>query len=304
MKGLASYVMRGLSQAVMVTSVLALLSLFLPLLGIISAAVVGLVTLRQGARNGLRVALLSTLAAGIILALSIANPLPVLGFLVLQWFPLWLLGGLLRSTRSLNLSLQAALGFGVLAILVQYLLLGDPAQAWLTQLQPLMEQLSKSGVVDASQGTEFTRELAGWMAGVLAAGIFLQLILSLLLARWWQAQLYNPGGFRSEFRQLRVSKWLGVVGLPALAVLLLSSLEAPELLRHFGTLLLAPFFLLGLAVVHATLGSTGAGTAWLIAVYLLLFVVMPQAVLMLALIGLLDVWIDFRRRFERYRSAG
>ena len=68
MKGLASFVMRGLSQAVMLTTVLALLSLLLPLVGILSAATVGLVTLRQGANAGARVGLLATLACGLFMA--------------------------------------------------------------------------------------------------------------------------------------------------------------------------------------------------------------------------------------------
>ncbi len=91
MKGLASLVMRGISPAVMVITVSAMLSLSLPLFGILSAAAVGLITLRQGSRAGLKVSGLSTLAVGVMMLLILGNPLPALGILLIQLLPLWLL---------------------------------------------------------------------------------------------------------------------------------------------------------------------------------------------------------------------
>ncbi len=43
---------------------------------------------------------------------------------------------------------------------------------------------------------------------------------------------------------------------------------------------------------------------WLVGLYLLLILLPPQAVMVLASVGLLDIWIDFRSRYERSRSAG
>ncbi|KRT59585.1 hypothetical protein Ga0076813_15711, partial [endosymbiont of Ridgeia piscesae] len=134
MKGLASLVMRGISPAVMVITVSAMLSLSLPLFGILSAAAVGLITLRQGSRAGLKVSGLSTLALGVMMLLILGNPLPALGILLIQLLPLWLLAMLLRTSRSLDLTVQAAFGLGLLAILGQYLLMGDPASVWLEEL--------------------------------------------------------------------------------------------------------------------------------------------------------------------------
>jgi hypothetical protein len=311
MKGLASFVMRGPSQAVMVASILALLSLVLPLFGMLSAASVGLVTLRQGARSGLTISLLATLACGLFLVgydwltpTGIGSPLLTLGFLMLQWLPVLLLGLFLRSSRSLGLTVQLALGFGLLIILGQYLLLGSPAEYWQTQLQLLMEQFEKVGVLDQANNEALLRQMAGWMGGVLAAGVFLQLVFSLLLARWWQALLYNPGGFRIEFHQFRLHRLLGLIGLPGLVILLLPFQEIPEIVRYLVTLLFAILFLQGLAVVHGILGKAGASLPWLVGLYLLLIILLPQALMVLATVGLLDIWIDFRTRFERIRSPG
>jgi len=41
--------------------------------------------------------------------------------------------------------------------------------------------------------------LAHFMSGVAAAGSVYGLLFGLFLARWWQAALYNPGGFRADY---------------------------------------------------------------------------------------------------------
>jgi hypothetical protein len=304
MKGLASFVMRGPSQAVMATSVLALLSLILPLLGILSAACVGLVTLRQGAKHGLGVSLLATLACGVLIWISFGNPLPSLGFLIVQWMPILLLGLFLRSSRSLNLTIESGLVFGLLVIVGQYLFLGDPTSFWQTQLEPLVEELVQAGVLPQTDSTEVVQQVAKWMSGMLAAGIFLQLIFSLLMARWWQSLLYNPGGFRAEFHDFRMHRLFGALGVPALLILVMVNREAPSVLGYLALLLLAILFIQGLAVIHGVLGKMGAGTVWLVGFYLLLILVLPQAMMVLATLGLLDIWIDFRSRYTRRRLSG
>jgi uncharacterized protein YybS (DUF2232 family) len=142
------------------------------------------------------------------------------------------------------------------------------------------------------------------MTGILAAALSLQLILSLLLARWWQSLLYNPGGFQREFHAFRLHRLTSIAGLLALALLLLPFLPMTNFFGYLGLLLFAVLFLQGLAVIHAILARAGARTAWLVGLYLLLLLLPPQTVLVLAVVGLLDISIDFRARFERSRSTG
>ena len=44
------------------------------------------------------------------------------------------------------------------------------------------------------------------MAGAISAGAGFFAVVSLVLGRYWQASLYNPGGFGEEFRALRFRK--------------------------------------------------------------------------------------------------
>lgn len=304
MKGLAAFVMRGTSQAVLVASVLALLSLIFPLLGILSGATACLVSLRQGFSSGLIVSLLATAACGLFLQLSVGTAMPAAGLLFLQWLPMLVLGQFLRSTRSLDSSVQVALAFGVLAIAGQFLLLGEPAAFWKTQLQAFGDQLATAGILDQSQSGNFVEQMSAWMCGILAAAVYLQLVFSLLTARWWQAQLYNPGGFKAEFHSFRQQRVLGVLGLAAVAVLLSADLQSLEALRCLSILLMAGFFIQGLAVVHGLAGLASLHQAWLFGLYLLLIILMPQVIAILTALGLMDVWIDMRDRYAKRKAAG
>jgi hypothetical protein len=87
---------------------------------------------------------------------------------------------------------------------------------------------------------------------------------------------------------------LGFLALGLLAVLLLQkeAMWAAELL-----LVLTPlFFLQGAAVMHGLVASFGLSRAWLILFYLLLVFAMPQAEVVVASLGLADVWVKVRAK--------
>lgn len=304
MRGLAYFAMRGRSQAAMVATALAMLALLVPLLSILSSAVVALVVLRKGLIDGLVVGAISALASGLLAHLLLGSPLPVVGFMLLLWLPVWVLGAMLRSTRSLSLVVQLALGFGLLLLAAFYLQLGDPQAQWIEILRPVAEGFEEARVMDADQSRAFVQVMAAWMNGIFAAGFYFQLLLALFLARSWQAQLYNPGGFREEFHALRASRILGIAALPLLGLALFAGTDAPALVRDLGLLLAPLFFLQGLAVAHGVVVRTGMHVGWLIALYVLLFVAMPYAEILVTLIGLADVFTDFRGRVKPGAKAG
>ena len=301
MKLLAHFIMRGYSQATLVTAASGLLSLLIPFVGVISSAAVGLVTLRNGPRAGAWLLALSTLASGLIAWLALGNPWVGLGILAVLWVPIWGLAAILRATRALALTVQfAALG-GLVVVLVVHLLLGDPALYWRELMEPLRQSLLRDGLLEADPSQALFARLAGWMTGAFAAALVLQYLFSLFVARWWQAHLYNPGGFGEEFRALRVSAGVGI----AFALLLGWGVVArdpgvwSDLLPVLGILLL----LQGLAVAHGLRGLLGFHRGWLVALYVLLIFFMPQTGLLLVSIGLIDLWADLRARVARRVSG-
>lgn len=304
MQGIASFAMRGRVPATAAAGLFGALALVLPAVGILSAAVVALVTLRQGAQEGLLVGAGAAAMTGLIAYLLFASPLPVLGLVFLSWLPIWLLALVLRFGRSLSLAVQAALGIGLIAILVVYAQEGDPQALWTQLLEPVRTTLVESHGVEEEASRQVMQQIAGWMTGAFAAGLFLQLAVTLFVARWWQGVLYNPGGFRQEFQQLRAHPVLGYAALPLIVLSVAGQDEGWDWVRDLLLLLVPLFMLQGLAVLHNLAARTGIHKVWLLLLYLLLVFAMPHAALVVSGVGLADTWVNIRARFPNAKGTG
>jgi hypothetical protein len=162
--------------------------------------------------------------------------------------------------------------------------------------------LVKDGVVAEQASAAVFAELAGWMTGAFAAALVAQLLFGLFIARWWQALLYNPGGFGEEFRDLRLGRSFGVVALLLLAAL--PFFDGVGLAAHMLLVLSVLLLLQGLAVVHKVRALKQARQAWLVGFYVLLILFMPQTLLLVACVGLVDIWADIRARVAATRPPG
>ncbi len=294
MKGLAAFVMSGRGQAVLVIVAFSLLSVVIPPASYLAGGAVGLVTLRQGWLEGLFVTAGATLVAGTLGLVALGSPLPVLALLALLWLPVWALAQVLRSAAAQGPTLTVAALAAVGAVLLVYVVVGSPAEWWRAVLEEsLVPMFREQGV---TLDPAVLDRIAEVMTGVVAAATVLGASLSLFVARWWQALLYNPGGFGEEFRALRLD-WRVAA---ATAVLVLALLIAPTGLRRLAAeLLLVALVVLtlqGLAVAHALLGPRPGARAWLGGLYVALVVLWPYPMLALAATGWADAWLDFRRR--------
>lgn len=300
MKALANLIMRGRSQAALVATVTALLSLLVPLLGPVSAAAVGLVTLRNGARQGLLLIAAATLGTGILSALALGSPWLALGILAVLWAPIWVLAVVLHQFRSLALTIQVAGIIGLMIVLVFHASVGDPAAYWLTLLDPLRQSLVAESLIGADASQVLFAELARLMTGIMVAALVLQWLASLFIARWWQATLYHPGGFGDEFRSMRLGRSLGIVALVLGGWLILAG--GTGLIADLLPILILLLVLQGLAVAHWLVRTQGVRRGWLIGLYALLVLFMPQTGLLLACVGLVDIWADIRVRVAQRAS--
>lgn len=296
MQGLATFIMRGRSQAALVASATAVLSLMVPLVGLVSSATVALVTLRLGAVEGLVVGVFAGLTSGLLAFAVLGSPLPTIGFALALWLPVWVLGIVLHNTRSLSLTIQLASLIGLVIVLALRLGSGDPTLYWAEILEPIREGLVQGEVLKDEGSHELVAEVARWMTSAFAATFYFQALLALFLGRWWQSLLYNPGGFGKEFSELRLGKGVGALSIVLLLVLMLRSESqwAADLL-----LLIAPLlFLQGLAIAHFAVAARNAGRGWLIVLYALLVLVMPHGEILIAGLGLGDIWMDVRAKIR------
>jgi len=295
MRGLAKIVMKGRMQAIASVTVLAVLSLLLAPLSLLSGSAAGLVTLRQGPQEGMLVIIASSVASSILSYLLFADIMPAMVFILALWLPVWLLASLLRYSRSLGLVLQATLAISLLVVGYFYLFIGDASAFWKGVLKEPLQLFVDSGQLEAS-GQDFNQiltTLSGWMTAIMATGFLLQMVVVIFIARWWQALLYNPGGFGEEFRQMSYHQGLTFIAAPVLLWVLLG--EPPEWVVAVGMLLLVTYFLLGLAVTHALLKRINANVVWITGIYVLLLIAMPYVMTALAMTGFTDSWMNFRK---------
>jgi hypothetical protein len=256
------------------------------------AAALALVTLRKGPREGLLTLLICTCLL-LILAMGLFDStLPVLGLMATFWLPLWVLAGVLRYTISLTVTLQSALALALLVVLGGAIALGD-VTGWGRELldrlvDPLLQQMQLTG----RQRGDIEATLATLLLGLCVGNALLSTLLSLLLGRWWQSLLFHPGGFGAEFCALRLGQ------LPAWLALLLFAgvlLWQWPLLANLMLPLLVLYVFQGIAVVHGVVNRARLAQGWLVGLYVVLLL-LPQTLLLLGLLGVVDAWVDVRAR--------
>lgn len=298
MKALAAFILRGPSQAILVAVGTAVLAMMLPPLSVVSGAVVALVTLRSGVRSGALVMLGSAAFVALLAYMSLGNAWIGSMFLLVLWLPLWILAWVLRESRSLTLATTLAGVIGIVGVLVVYALVGDVTAWWEQILLTLFEPAMEAGgpLADREAVVAILASIARIMTGIAAAGMTLNAVMCLYLARGWQAQLYNPGGFRDEFYELRMGQRIALVSLGFIVVTLLPLGVLSHMAGEIVIVIMSLYVLQGLALIHAIVARRQLHKAWLIVLYLVMLFVLPQLMALVAVLGLVDTWADFRRR--------
>ena len=303
MKALAGYIVSGRWQAALVTSASGLLALILLPLSCLGAASIALVTLHIGVFSGLQVMGLAAASVILLYLLAGVQVVLVIVMLLLLWLPCWLAAAILQQTRDLGTAFKAATLFGATLLLLVYAIVQEPAAAWLDVLKVMLSMLEEAGFkLEGLSDEQLLQEFAALMTGVALSWLVLGIMASLLLARWWQSVLVHPGAFREEFAGLRLGNLAGILTVGMLLVARLTQDTFSEITAQLAMILLVPYLLVGLAVIHSLVKQAGRGYGWLVAVYLLLAFV-PQTTLLLAAGGLLDTWIDLRRRLGRDKRS-
>jgi len=293
--GLASFAMRGPVQAGLIAATTLMLAILLPPLAWLSGALPALVVLRLGPLAGLRVVAIGLAAATGFALLAMGQAVQVFAVAAMFWLPAGLLAALLRRSIRLDLAMLAATVAALLLVLIIFASSADPVGFWrdaLTQILGAADIAAQTGV-DAADLQALVDAVAQLMTGALAATLLLSTLFSLLLARSWQAALYNPGGFGTEFRSLRLGR---VAALLATLICALAFATRGHLLVNLAAVVLTLYLFQGLALVHGVIAIRRMAAGWLFALYGLLLFLMPQMMLLLGALGMVDAWIDLRAR--------
>ena len=289
MNFIATYIMRGRMQAMIVASSLALLSLIMPPVSIISSATVALVTLRLGAFEGVIILGWSALAARLLGFFATGNFQFAFLYVMILWLPVWLISIVLRESRRLSLAIEIAVSVGILGVIGFYLYSSEPAGMW----SAVLEQMIPVDVpMDEIQ--DKINILVHYMTGIVAAGTVLGLLFGLFLGRWWQANLFYPGGFKQEYLLISTKTWLSIASVAIVGVALVSSGEVSEIAWNISILLFILYTVTGTSVLHTYFATFKLGRYMVPMLYITLFL-MPHLMLLVVVVGVSDPWLDLRK---------
>ena len=294
MRAVGNYILHNRMQAITVLSLVTIIAMWLPQFAYpLSGVPVALVTLRRGGVPGMQV-MLGSLLLTLLFTLLVQIKAPVtLIFALGIWLPVWFASMVLRTTSSQGMMVLSAGAIGILFLVVLQLALGDTSGLWKSWLDFWLEQS-----IPVNKQDEFRKLLESalpLMNAMLATSIVMSLVLTVLLGRWWQSRLFFPGEFRSEFQRLRIHHALSYPILVCVIALMVKDELQQTLLRDVLVIALFLYLFHGVAAVHRVVNSKGLSQAWLLAMYGLLILLLPQMVVFLVCLGIIDAWMGRKR---------
>lgn len=295
MRNLAEYVMRGRKQAILV----ALLFAILPFLGWVADAIIALVTLRKGSKEGVIITLWVCLPA-VIIALAGYPQIwfyNIIGGTLLTY----VLAVVLRHYGSWGMVLQIGMVVGVVAVFLVHSIVPDVGAMWTKEVLIYLQAMKQQSILQV-QGENLQKSaelLAKIGTGFQVVFLLLGDFFNVLIARWAQALLYNPNGLRPELYKIR----LGLLGVSVFILVMLASLVGADAAIDSIPVIFFPFLLAGLSLVHHFISVRDYSKWWLLVFYGLLILLFPYMVGILVSLAVLDVWWDLRRYFSKVSSS-
>jgi hypothetical protein len=267
-------------------------TLMLPLVNLLSGAVVAMTATMLGWRTALTDCVAGLGILVVLLALS-SGPWDsaVVGALTM-WAGVLLGGHLLGRTGSFDLAVQVLVAVAVIAVFVISLMLPDARSYWL----PILEQLIRSAGLPQSEGLpeDWLGRLAALMYGVIGASVLMSVLIALLLGGSLAAS-GDRVAWRRQVLQLRLGRALTGLALLGLAAVGMGFKDAGT-----GVLLVLAtgFVAQGLAVIHWTADHWVWPRFWSVVLYGPLLLSPSLAGLLLVglmTVGILDNLTSLRR---------
>lgn len=290
LRQLGLYVTKDARFTALMALVLSLLSLLgLPVL-MFGYVLLALIVLHEGPKAGLWI--LGALLVPPVVFSLMGAPLPPIA-MVAEGIVIWLLAWLLRCNASWAMVLLAATLMGVFAVVVFHLWVGDAAEWWQSEVGKFLKQMGDISFAGASPGELHfvVNKASSFLTGIFVMFLLLYSIIAVLLARGWQALLFNPGGLKKEFLVIRMSKMASIVLFLCLGLALLGVSLAEDVIAVF----FLPFMIVGMSLVHASAEKKKEmNILILICFYIVFMFFLPYVFLLLVLVGLIDSWYNFR----------
>ncbi|MBL6690189.1 MAG: hypothetical protein ISP91_07340 [Pseudomonadales bacterium] len=277
MRAIAEFAMRSRWHAIGTSMVAAIL----PLMGWLTTVIVALVSLRFGASAGAMVLLWAMLPVGVALYF-VGDPSPMIAMI-----GTFLMAMLLRHTLSWELVLIAAVFLAAIGAFIFEIGAAAILERFASIYVEYLAQIDSSLVMAPDQAQTV-------LLGFFALGQAFAMVVMLIIARWCQSALYNPGGFGKEFRALRLSPVVSGGSVAAMLVCYLFN----EVLGRWLPLLTVPLVFAAIGLVHWVVKAKEMSGNWLAGFYVSMALLFQLIYPFLASLALMDSWFNIRNRIQ------
>lgn len=231
-----------------------------------------------------------------------------------QNFNLWIVGGIAILSNMMIYAnavlLNREVGWGrlleinalffALIICILHVIYPDIIQFWEKQLL-LLQTLNTPAHVLSSQGgglnemqIQMINTVKIYINGMIASAVLLSALVLLLFSRAWQNILTQDFSWRKEIANVRLQYLTGILFLAAV----IAGYFNNRVITDIMPILLFIFCLAGLSWVHYLFQNwqDPGRTFWIMLFYFFLFFTLSWSVKVLAALGFLDVFFNFRKR--------
>lgn len=266
-----------------------------PFTGLLSLAVMALVTLRYGWFDGIR-CLIIGVTATVCLALWAGQASDVIHTTVMTYLVCYGAACLLRHSSSWQLLAMALVLFAVSVIIGVHYLAADFLLEQYHFILQLVKNISQdNALIQLANTTSSVTQLkfAHYLFGIKVLSTIVSAILPLMLARSIQASLYKPDGFRQEMMAFRAS----YLGCFLLILTLIGTYQGNLLSVSCLPIFFVYLMLAGLSLVVNLLSRKKRLLAYAILVIPMVF--LPYIALPIyALFGSIDSVVNIRSKWQ------
>lgn len=280
-----------LSSRIKYTAIAMLLSI-IPFFNWLSVLILGLVTLRKGVWEGLRLMLWIVLPAVIVNAMYFPWYAALLNFFI-GYTILWAMASTLRMSISWRFMLEASCFVSIVGVVVIQLVFPDLDKYYITLMTDLYQRVNGGDVAAQKDIIASIKPYLKYVTGLQVVIVLLGNLVNLVVARSIQSYMYNPGGVRKELLGIQMSQYaaLGVI----IAVVFAFILKWSWVYAIIPIISLLPF-VAGLSLVHFFASVHNYHILYMLVFYILLIVFSPYSFIPLALLGLVDARLNLRKK--------
>jgi len=268
------------------------ITLLLPILQPISGIILVLLVLTHGAAAAFRQAGIAAVCLAAALMLLGTPWQNVMVVIAVTWLPLFVLAVSLKVTRSFTLTMQASVIVAVAAGVMSGIVIDDPVAFWQPVIDAWLEIINRS-VSDSS--VLISPQFAENLGAVFVASAWFIYVLLFLVGY----QLYSQAtGEFDQFGRIRDLNFGRVLASCLVLMMVLSAAIGSKLFDLAAIVLFATFLLQGWALMYWTFAHRKWPMGGFFAVSVV-SVVVGYLSAMLMMVGYLDAWFTFRRRFGK-----